>query len=114
MLDFAARGAERPLIAKGNAGIPKYVAGRVHYDGTPDLMAEYAVLARDAGATIVGGCCGATPEHLSRMRAALETRDRGERPTLERVAEALGEFTPAAPAGADAARPARRNRRRPR
>ncbi|MEC7963279.1 MAG: betaine--homocysteine S-methyltransferase, partial [Pseudomonadota bacterium] len=83
VLGFAAQGSERPFIAKGNAGIPKYVDGHIHYDGTPELMAEYAVLARDAGATIIGGCCGTMAEHLSAMRAALESRERGPRPTLE-------------------------------
>ena len=49
VLGFAAAGSTRPIIAKGNAGIPKYHEGHIHYDGTPELMAEYAVLARDAG-----------------------------------------------------------------
>jgi len=66
ILGFAATGTERPIIAKGNAGIPKYVDGHIHYDGTPELMADYAVLARDAGATIIGGCCGTMPDHLAR------------------------------------------------
>ena len=43
VLGFAATGTERPIIAKGNAGIPKYHDGHIHYDGTPDLMADYAV-----------------------------------------------------------------------
>ncbi|MCB2137495.1 MAG: betaine--homocysteine S-methyltransferase, partial [Rhodobacteraceae bacterium] len=64
ILGFAAAGPEKPIIAKGNAGIPKYHDGHIHYDGTPALMAEYAVLARDAGAKIIGGCCGTMPEHL--------------------------------------------------
>ena len=93
VLGFVAQGTERPLIAKANAGIPKYVDGCIHYDGTPDLMAEYAVLARDAGATIIGGCCGAMAEHLSMMREALETRERGDRPTLEQIADKLGAFS---------------------
>ena len=50
VLGFAAQGPERPLIAKGNAGIPKFVDGHIHYDGTPELMADYARLARDCGA----------------------------------------------------------------
>ena len=58
-----------PVIAKGNAGIPKFVEGAITYDGTPELMADYAVLARDCGAKIIGGCCGTTPEHLVAMRA---------------------------------------------
>ena len=95
VLGFVAQGTERPVIAKGNAGIPKYVDGHIHYDGTPELMADYAVLARDAGATIIGGCCGTMPDHLSRMREALETRPRGPRPTLDQITETLGAFSSA-------------------
>ena len=93
VLGFSATGTERPIIAKGNAGIPKYVEGHIHYDGTPALMADYAVMARDAGATIIGGCCGTTPDHLRAMREALETRPRGERPTLAQVEAAMGGFS---------------------
>ena len=110
VLGFAAAGPEQPIIAKGNAGIPKYVDGHIHYDGTPDLMADYAVLARDCGARIIGGCCGTMPEHLSRMRAALETRPVGERPTLEAIAETLGGFSSASD-GTDGAGPAAAPRR---
>ena len=95
MLGFAAAGPELPLIAKGNAGIPKYHDGHIHYDGTPALMADYAVLARDAGVKIIGGCCGTMPDHLRAMREALETRPIGERPTLEQVTAALGSFSSA-------------------
>ena len=38
VLGFAATGTERPIIAKGNAGIPKYHDGHIHYDGTPELI----------------------------------------------------------------------------
>jgi 5-methyltetrahydrofolate--homocysteine methyltransferase len=93
VLGFSAAGTERPVIAKGNAGIPRYHEGHIHYDGTPPLMADYAVLARDSGARIIGGCCGTTPEHLRAMRVALETRPRGERPTLEAITDALGGFS---------------------
>ncbi|WP_371154339.1 betaine--homocysteine S-methyltransferase [Jannaschia sp. 2305UL9-9] len=82
-----------PVIAKGNAGIPKFHDGHIHYDGTPELMADYAVLARDAGATIIGGCCGTTPAHLKKMRAALESTPRGTAPALDVVAERLGGFS---------------------
>lgn len=93
ILGFAAQGPERPIIAKGNAGIPKYHDGHIHYDGTPELMGEYAVLARDAGASIIGGCCGTMQEHLRAMRAALDSRPLGERPTLEQITAALGGFS---------------------
>lgn len=95
VLGFTSQGIERPVIAKGNAGIPKYQDGHIHYDGTPELMGEYAVMARDCGATIIGGCCGTMPDHLEKMREALSNRPRGERPTLERITETLGGFSSA-------------------
>ncbi|WP_417472260.1 betaine--homocysteine S-methyltransferase [Leisingera sp.] len=93
VLGFAAQGTERAIISKGNAGIPKYVDGHIHYDGTPELMGEYAVMARDSGAKIIGGCCGTMPDHLRAMREALDTRPRGDRPALEKIVEVLGPFT---------------------
>ncbi len=93
ILGFEPHDRSRPIIAKGNAGIPKYVDGHIHYDGTPDLMAKYAVLARDCGASIIGGCCGTMPEHISRMRRALESQPCADRPGLERIAEILGPFS---------------------
>lgn len=86
-------GADRPLIAKGNAGIPRWVDGHVNYCGTPQVMADYAVLSRDAGARIIGGCCGTGPEHLTAMRRALEETPPGPRPDVETVAARLGAFT---------------------
>lgn len=112
VLGFVAAGPEMPIIAKGNAGIPKYVDGHIHYDGTPELMAEYAVMARDCGATIIGGCCGTMPEHLKAMRAALETRPRGERPTLDQITAMLGGFSSASDGTGDDAPAPRRTRRR--
>ncbi|NBW06358.1 MAG: methionine synthase, partial [Alphaproteobacteria bacterium] len=62
-----------PLIAKGNCGIPSYVDGAIHYHGTPELMAEYALFARDMGVTFIGGCCGTSPEHVAAMAVALKS-----------------------------------------
>lgn len=92
---FAASGNERPIIAKANAGIPRFEHGHLCYDGTPELMADYAVFARDLGVRIIGGCCGTTPDHLRAMRTALETRPRGPRPTLETIVARLGPFSSA-------------------
>lgn len=114
VLGFTAAGPDLPIIAKGNAGIPKYHDGHIHYDGTPSLMADYAVLARDCGATIIGGCCGTTPEHLRAMREALETRPKSDAPTLDTIVEKLGAFSSASD-GTDGAGPEaapRRGRRR--
>lgn len=111
VLGFAATGTERPLIAKGNAGIPKYHDGHIHYDGTPALMAEYAVLARDAGVRIIGGCCGTMPEHLRAMRTALEQQPRGMRPTLEAISTQLGAFSSASDGTGDTSGDPKRERR---
>ena len=58
-------------------------------------MAKYAMMARDAGARIIGGCCGTQPEHLVHMRSALESSERGKRPSLEMIADTLGAFSSA-------------------
>lgn len=66
------KSANAPVVAKGNCGIPAYVEGAIHYHGTPELMAEYALFARDLGAKIIGGCCGTSPTHVAAMVKALE------------------------------------------
>ncbi len=78
------------VVAKGNCGIPQYAEGHIHYTGTPELMADYARIALDAGARIIGGCCGTSPEHLAAMRQSLETYTKGERPTVELIEQRLG------------------------
>ena len=78
------------LVAKANCGIPQYVDGKIRYDGTPELMRIYACMAYDAGARIIGGCCGTTPEHLKAMRVALEAHTRGPSPDVVRLEEQLG------------------------
>lgn len=72
-----ASAADVPMVAKGNCGIPAYVEGAIHYHGTPELMASYALFARDAGISIIGGCCGTTPEHVAAMSTALASRPAG-------------------------------------
>ena len=81
------------LVAKANCGIPAYVDGRIQYSGTPKLMAEYACLALNAGARIIGGCCGTTPNHLLAMRLALENHQKIDRPDIDTVVEVLGPMT---------------------
>jgi len=107
------------VIAKGNCGVPYFVEGQIRYDGTPELMADYARLARDAGARIIGGCCGTTPVHIAAMRAALAAHVPGDRPGMNEIAQRLGKLTagaegggaPAAEAAAAAGRRAGRRRR---
>jgi len=64
---------EAALIAKANAGMPKMVGGQVTYDGTPGVMADYALRVRELGARFIGGCCGSAPEHIRAMREALQS-----------------------------------------
>lgn len=78
------------LVAKGNCGIPQFVDGEIRFNGTPELMAQYACLSLDAGARIVGGCCGTTPDHLRVMRRALESHVRGPKPDLAAIESRLG------------------------
>lgn len=66
--------AETPqatLIAKANAGVPQVVGDEVVYNGSPEVMAAYALAVYQAGAQLIGGCCGNTPLHIQAMADAL-------------------------------------------
>lgn len=78
------------VVAKANCGIPRVSGDQVIYSGTPALMQDYARLARDAGARIIGGCCGTSPRHLAAMREALESHTPRQRPDINQVVAALG------------------------
>lgn len=106
-----ARGGDL-LVAKGNCGIPEYRDGHIHYSGSPEIMADYAVIARDAGARLIGGCCGTSGEHLRAMRRALDEVPQGAMPTIEEVEQRLGSMTPPAEAAADKQRDRSSRRRR--
>ena len=58
---------------KPNAGWPEQVSGRIMYPADAEYFGEYALLFREAGANIVGGCCGTTPQHISAMKKTLES-----------------------------------------
>jgi methionine synthase I (cobalamin-dependent) len=60
-----------PLIAQPNAGFPQLVHGRSVYVATPDYLADYARRFVELGVAIVGGCCGATPDHIRAISAAV-------------------------------------------
>ena len=105
------------IIAKGNCGIPYFDNGKICYNGTPELMADYARLVLDCGARIVGGCCGTSPDHLRAIRAALDTHTPGAKPSREEIVARLGAISDGATTllggGAPGASPSRRSRRRP-
>ncbi|MDI7863598.1 betaine--homocysteine S-methyltransferase [Rhizobiaceae bacterium n13] len=104
LLDMSNADPEATIIIKGNCGIPEFRGSEIHYSGTPPLMAEYARLARDAGARIIGGCCGTSCGHLAAMRQALDSHTPRARPTIETIVELIG---PLRNKTADDAAPAR-------
>jgi len=82
------------FVAKANCGIPDYVDGKIVYSGTPELMAKYAVLSANAGASIIGGCCGTTPVHVKAMRDAIDSWQPGANsPDADAIVEVLGELS---------------------
>jgi 5-methyltetrahydrofolate--homocysteine methyltransferase len=109
-IDGAGTGAV--VIAKANCGIPRVTAEGTIYSGTPPLMAEYARLAVDAGARIVGGCCGTSPAHLAAMRTAIDTHVRRARPDHDLLVRMLGAFVSPPPTGGGESAAARRSGRR--
>jgi methionine synthase I (cobalamin-dependent)/5,10-methylenetetrahydrofolate reductase len=79
---------ERPLAAQPNAGIPRSIEGRNIYLCSPEYMASYARKFVTAGVTLVGGCCGTTPEHTRSMNAALRMNNiKGKAPSFRVVSE---------------------------
>ena len=59
------------LVAKSNAGMPELIDMRAVYRAEPSTMADFGVQMQQAGARIIGACCGSTPDHLRAMREAL-------------------------------------------
>jgi 5-methyltetrahydrofolate--homocysteine methyltransferase len=61
-----------PISCLPNAGLPSVVDGKMHYDLTPEALAEHlAKFVSEHGVRVVGGCCGTTPEHLARVVEAV-------------------------------------------
>lgn len=57
---------------KPNAGWPEMVSGRMFYPAEPDYFGNYALSFKNAGASIIGGCCGTTPKHIAAIRSTLQ------------------------------------------
>lgn len=90
LLDVTEAKPQATVIVKGNCGIPEFRGTEIHYSGTPELMADYVRLAVDAGAKIVGGCCGTSFQHLAAMRKALDAHTKADRPTVAAIVERIG------------------------
>ena len=65
-----------------NAGWPERVGGRIMYPAGPEYFGDYSLAFRQAGAQVIGGCCGTTPEHIRAIRTALETTQPEDIPVL--------------------------------
>lgn len=61
-----------PLMAQANAGLPRLVGNQTTYDMTPDLMKGYIPHLIEVGASMLGGCCGTTPEHIGAFYSELK------------------------------------------
>ena len=74
-----------PLSCLPNAGLPSVVDGKMHYDLTPDALAEHlSKFVTEYGVQVVGGCCGTTPEHMARVIEAVRPLSAAKRsPVLE-------------------------------
>jgi 5-methyltetrahydrofolate--homocysteine methyltransferase len=60
-----------PVMIQANAGIPEYIDGKTVFRESPEMMASYIPELIKAGASIIGGCCGTTPEHVRAMGRAM-------------------------------------------
>ncbi|MBL7032930.1 MAG: homocysteine S-methyltransferase family protein [Candidatus Delongbacteria bacterium] len=76
ILDIMRNQVDLPLIAQPNAGKPRIQDGRLVYDLTPAAFAAGIKLCLTAGATLVGGCCGTTPEHIRHVAELLKADSR--------------------------------------
>lgn len=95
-------------VAKANCGVPVWEGSKIRYTASPEQMSVYVGIASDAGATIIGGCCGTQFEHVRRMRESMDRHQPGERPTIADVAEKLGEVFDTAPQTSNRRRSGRR------
>jgi methionine synthase I (cobalamin-dependent)/5,10-methylenetetrahydrofolate reductase len=88
-----------PLAAMPNAGMPRAIEGRNIYLCSPEYMASFARKAIAAGAQIVGGCCGTTPNHIRAMRSAMRAIDAQARVADGGKHAEISTETPPAPLG---------------
>ncbi|RQV98411.1 bifunctional homocysteine S-methyltransferase/methylenetetrahydrofolate reductase [bacterium] len=77
VIERMARTSDIPLCAQPNAGLPRVVGGRYIYLASPQYFAESALKFIGNGVSIVGGCCGTTPEHIQAIAEAVRGKKRG-------------------------------------
>ena len=80
----------KPIAAYANSGFPEFRDGRYIYRATPDYFATMAREMAEAGANLIGGCCGTTPEHICAISRVLA----GRKPALRGTAPSVGVVVP--------------------
>ena len=70
--EIRAASVEVPVLVHANAGIPQNVGGKIVYPETPGQMADLVPDLIKAGANVIGGCCGTTPDHIRAIREAVD------------------------------------------
>jgi methionine synthase I (cobalamin-dependent)/5,10-methylenetetrahydrofolate reductase len=103
VIEKMASAARVPLVAQPNAGLPHLVGGRLLYLATPEYFEEYARRLVEAGASLIGGCCGTTPEHVAAIWRGTRGLELGRSGAAGGAIEVL-EPEPAAPAAPAAER----------
>ena len=82
------------LVAKANCGIPEFRGDKITYNGTPEMMAQYARYAIDMGAKIIGGCCGTTHVHIKAISESLKNYSPSSQTIdLDKIISDLGSMT---------------------
>ncbi len=79
ILQSVATSVRKPISVMPNAGFPREFEGRQLYMASPDYFSEYALRFLEAGATVIGGCCGTTPDHIHKMAQTILTLGRAKR-----------------------------------
>ncbi len=88
MLDAIERvraATDLPLATQPNAGMPRSVEGRNIYLCSPEYMASYARKFVAAGVSLIGGCCGTTPEHIRAMKSAMRAGEARQKAAVSGV-----------------------------
>jgi 5-methyltetrahydrofolate--homocysteine methyltransferase len=98
---------EMVVVAKANCGIPQVIDGTLWYPTSADDMSAYAELALDAGARIIGACCGSVPEHIAQIRAIVDSHEPSAQVDFDDVERRLGPI----PRVGSSRKPDRRRRR---
>ena len=104
LVQMQAEAANLPLCIQPNAGLPSRIGERLIYLSSPSYMADYAGRMVDAGARLIGGCCGTTPQHIAAMRVVLDRR-RPARPETKRPTLTVTPVAAGAEPGLRVARP---------